>query len=135
MRSLIVLTALVLSFQIQAQEIVSRSVDKLNNIFIVSKVEVPRTEGMRSALGLGEGDILLFDEGDDAGLIMSCNSNSITYFTSNNSNIADNEIEFDSREMCREVENILLNTNVSIENHIKFIFNFSAKKLEKVSVP
>lgn len=135
MKSIIVLVVMMLSLQAQSQEIVSRSIDNLNNIFIVSDVFVPKTEGDRTVLGLGKDEILLFDESDNAGLVMSCEKNLIEYYTSKNFSNQDIEIEFESRNKCEDLRNIILNTDLSVENHIKFIFNLSEKKLEKVSVP
>lgn len=91
------------------------------------------SEGAQVGLGVKPTDILLFDSGDEQGLVFSCEDQKIEYYTKDetfNIHLAD-------KSMCNSIQNKLISFEykVNSQNTVNFIFDDKLTKLYDVIFP
>lgn len=91
------------------------------------------SEGAQVGLGVKPTDILLFDSGDEQGLVFSCEDQQIEYYTKDetfNIHLAD-------KSMCNSIQNKLISFEykVNSQNTVNFIFDDKLTKLYDVIFP
>lgn len=113
------------------------SASTMSPTFEVTQVEDMEyyTEGARLALGLEEKDLLMFNEGDEMALILSCKSKTLTIIRSRYENLKDQEISIGRKSKCLNLREAILEANASDSNKITFVFNDDKIELIKVILP